>query len=305
MSLSEMLLYRLSRMWSNESTRYYGDDALDSGDPASESYRLAYAQFQFGQKVRQGLGQNVWNLDVLEIGCGHGGIACFMAAAGARSVTGIDVNTLDLKAARLFAARLSAHLAVPTGLPVTFKEMRAEQMDFADGSFDLAVADNLFEHVDDPLAVFREAHRVLRPGGTLLVPNVPSILSRYGAHLRYGLNVPWVNLFFSDRAIIATLRRLAKEDPKILTVYAGLEGTCHQIRDVRRHKDLNGITYNRLTSLAKQAGFDVARFSISTHGYTGKLLSKVPVMNRSRLADVLSVGASAQFRKPGAASSAT
>lgn len=49
----------------------------------------------------------------------------------------------------------------------------AERLPFKDGSFDLVVLSWVVEHLDHPQGVFREIHRVLKPGGaaSFLTPN--------------------------------------------------------------------------------------------------------------------------------------
>jgi SAM-dependent methyltransferase len=73
----------------------------------------------------------------------------------------------------------------------------------ADGSVDVGFASNVFEHFlhkDDVLAALRELHRVLRPGGRLLVlqPNI-----------RYAYKVYWDffdhHLAFSHKAMVEAL----------------------------------------------------------------------------------------------------
>lgn len=43
-----------------------------------------------------------------------------------------------------------------------------EHLTFADASFDLCTSSEVFEHVEDDAAGFREVHRVLRPGGRFI-----------------------------------------------------------------------------------------------------------------------------------------
>jgi SAM-dependent methyltransferase len=51
------------------------------------------------------------------------------------------------------------------------------------GSVDLCLADSVLEHVDDPEMFFKEAHRVLKPGGYLCV-RTPNIFSYFGLAAR-------------------------------------------------------------------------------------------------------------------------
>lgn len=294
MGLSDLSLFHLARRW--PSPLVYQDDELDKGEPESKSYNLAYARHQFNNKVRNGISENLWDKDVLEIGCGHGGNSCFMAMAGARRVMGIDINTTNLSYAKEFAALQTVRFGLDFKLPVSFLATPAEQMPFADESFDLVLADNLFEHVDDPEGVMKEGSRVLRPGGILLVPNFSSIFSKYGLHLKYGFNLPWANLLFSEEAIIRTLYRLAATDPKMFVFYPGLTGECKRIRDVRRHKDLNDITFKKFKTIARQTGFEIVSFRPSTT-LTGWFAKRLPIIRNSVLMDIWSFGASACLRK--------
>lgn len=90
--------------------------------------------------------------DLLEVGCGSGNYLEALAATGLR-VAGIDPSSamLDQLTARLPDAE--------TGIG------RAEAIPYPDASFDLVYSVDVIHHVWDRDAYFREARRVLRPGG--------------------------------------------------------------------------------------------------------------------------------------------
>jgi SAM-dependent methyltransferase len=63
------------------------------------------------------------------------------------------------------AIETSAELSKRTGVQTDIAPGRGEQLPFEADTFDLVLAISVMEHVDDPMAVFREARRVLKPGG--------------------------------------------------------------------------------------------------------------------------------------------
>jgi SAM-dependent methyltransferase len=98
----------------------------------------------------------------LEIGCGAGGCALQFAREFGCRVIGADVNAEGIR-----AANESARAAGLAGL-VTFRHLNAgERLPFEAASFDAAYSNDAMCHIPDRLAVLREFHRVLKPGGLL------------------------------------------------------------------------------------------------------------------------------------------
>jgi ubiquinone/menaquinone biosynthesis C-methylase UbiE len=95
-------------------------------------------------------------LDVLDVGCGQGIDLVRYARAGA-TVTGIDLTPRHVELAR---AQLAAQ-----GLPGTVVLGDAEQLPFANDSFDRVSSNGVLHHTPDIEAALREIQRVLRPGG--------------------------------------------------------------------------------------------------------------------------------------------
>jgi ubiquinone/menaquinone biosynthesis C-methylase UbiE len=126
----------------------------------AESYDDKWASYVEGS-VRETLRRLPQNPAgrLLDIGCGTG---AFLLAVTMRhpemDIAGVDVSTDMLDVARRRLPE-SAILRVAS----------ADTLPFPDGSFDIVVTTSAFHFFRVPDAALREIHRVLRPGGALVV----------------------------------------------------------------------------------------------------------------------------------------
>ena len=134
---------------------------------------------------------------VLDIGTGTGVVALEAVnrvSPGGR-VVGIDLSSGMLAVARGHAA--------PYGDALEFREMDAENLAFADFSFDAVVSLFALLHFPNPLAALAEIHRVLQPGGSiaLAVGSRPPVSVAGMAH-RIG-RIPFFVEHLRGRVLIA------------------------------------------------------------------------------------------------------
>lgn len=100
---------------------------------------------------------------VADVGCGAG-TAVFEMDALVRpggSVTGVDISEDLLAAGRARAARREIQVSLLLG--------NAEALPFADGSLHGYRAERLYQHLRAPEKFLKEAHRVLAPGGRIVL----------------------------------------------------------------------------------------------------------------------------------------
>lgn len=146
------------RWWDSEAEDYHHEHGsfLGSDSPTGEFLWCP-----------EGMHEGDWALlgdtrdkDVLEIGCGSAPCSRWLSHQGAR-VVGLDLsrNMLDVGVAAMDKA----------GHRVPLIQADATAIPFAEASFDIAFsAFGAFPFIADSALAMREAHRILRPGGSFV-----------------------------------------------------------------------------------------------------------------------------------------
>jgi SAM-dependent methyltransferase len=151
---------------------------------------------------------------VLDMGCGTGLAARAIARRRSFSgqITGVDLSAYLVAAAK----RLASEESLTEHLEFLVSDVRT--LNFADGSFDAVIGHTLLSHVEDPLAVLKEAARLVKRGGTV------GIFDGDYASLTFDHADPVKGMAY-DQALINALvtnPRVMRQMPRLLRA-AGLE----------------------------------------------------------------------------------
>jgi len=131
----------------------------DSGMPDEE----VWAGFFDPSKVLAIFGLDSGVHDLVEFGCGYGTFT--LVAAGIASGT---VHALDIEPEMVNVVRQKCIDAGITNVKATIRDFVGEGTELADNSMDVALLFNILHH-EEPVALMKEALRVLKPNGTLAV----------------------------------------------------------------------------------------------------------------------------------------
>lgn len=102
-------------------------------------------------------------LHVLDFGCGSGRMVPTLLSLGAAHVTGIDPSASMIENADASTLKLSAEDAQK----VEFACIEEAKLPYPAETFDCTIAHFVFHYLPDPVASFRELHRVLKSSGKL------------------------------------------------------------------------------------------------------------------------------------------
>lgn len=156
-------------------------DAYDSWHSGLEVDAAAADPWHQLVRERIVLLQDVGGRSVLEIGCGRGGFACWLASRPIppRRLVAIDWSPVAIEKAR-------QHATATDLVGVHWEVGDIQAIKYPDAEFDTVISCETIEHVADPRRALGELARVLRPGGRLFLttPNYAGPMGVYRGYLR-------------------------------------------------------------------------------------------------------------------------
>jgi SAM-dependent methyltransferase len=131
-----------------------GSEYPEGIDPYSFVTRTELARFII--ETRVGTGDTL-----VDLGCGRGGAGLWVASATGARLIGIDIAETAVEAGRARAEAM--------GYPATFQRGEFEATGLADASADAVMSVDALLFTPSKAAAFVEFHRILRPGGRLVL----------------------------------------------------------------------------------------------------------------------------------------
>lgn len=107
---------------------------------------------------------------VLDLGCGYGWHCMYAAQNGAESVLGTDISRMMLEA----AAERNSHERI------TYRQCAMEDLEFAEGAFDVVISSLAFHYVRDFSSLVRKISRWTADGGWFVFSAEHPVFTAYG-----------------------------------------------------------------------------------------------------------------------------
>lgn len=138
---------------------------------------------------------------VLEVAPGPGYLAIELAKCGNFRIAAVDYSHTFIAICR--------ENAKAAGVDIDFRRGDAAHLPFPDGQFDFVFCRAAFKNFGNPAGALSEMHRVLKPGGTVLIEDMrKDATSEAIAREVAGMNMGWM-MALTTRRILRGLRKRA------------------------------------------------------------------------------------------------
>jgi SAM-dependent methyltransferase len=176
---------------------------------------------------------------VLDVGCGRGDLGAALISQGWH-VDGVDPSAGAVEFARARG--------------VDAQSGTLETVAYDDGSFDAVVMRHSLEHVPDPLGDLKRIHRLLKPGGLLLIalPNFDSWERRRFGRSWFHLDLPRHRTHFGPKSL-----RLALEKSGFDVVATETAGDAGSLLASLQYRYAGHLISNSVPALWTQYGLGI------------------------------------------------
>lgn len=136
-------------------------------------------------------------LEILDVGCGTGGLTRRLAKGGASKVLGVDASKGMIEVARQKAKGMKN---------IEFREARAGNLSLPGESFDVVTCSISFHHFENPKRSLEEFFRVLKKGGRLLLCDLTGEGVGAKIMLRIGSAVSTDHHYYGREELVSMLK---------------------------------------------------------------------------------------------------
>ena len=186
---------------------------------ATANYTLENC-LKFARRTTPNFDQVVAGRTVLDFGCGPGFQSVAMRKlCGASFVFGLDAVDEWIPVAQQRAKTAGCDQQVRFGTHVPSE---------LEGKFDVVLSLSAFEHYKDPASVLQQMRRQLKPQGLIILAFAEPWYSHSGSHVNNYTQIPllkrpipWLNLLFSDRAMLTLRSQFRNDRPQRLEDISG------------------------------------------------------------------------------------
>lgn len=145
-----------------------------------------------GQKAIDSMfeGFSIDNKKALDIGSGLGGVAHYLAKKYDMEVTGLEINPWMIQEAQRNApSEIQEKLRFVLNIDNNY-------LPFEDHSFDIVYSKGVLCHVEEKQGIFKECHRILKPGGTLIINDwLSPVKGQWGGHVQRLVELEGLSLY--------------------------------------------------------------------------------------------------------------
>jgi SAM-dependent methyltransferase len=229
-----------------------------------ESNRRFFARFRGPLEVA--------GKSVLDVGCGRGATCVEAARRGATRVVGVDlVIPAQAREAVAREPELSRRVEL-FETDGTLRELGQQQ-------FEVVLSKDSFEHYAEPESFIHTITRFIVRGGVLAIGFGPLWRAPQGGHIEFMTPVPWAQLLFPERVIMAERRRFRPDEDA--RSFAEVKG------------GLNKMTLARFLEIMDSTGLERLYFATNVSDHPAvrimKVVSKLPFLRELFTTNVYSL----------------